>query len=52
MDGAVTARQTGWRHTYAGTQVGTYTIDGVDCEWWDIPTGTTVLMLDGSTKVR
>ena len=48
----MTARQTGWRHTYAGIHVGTYTIDGVDCEWWDIPTGTTVVMLDNTLKVK
>ena len=48
----MTARQTGWRHTYAGIHVGTYTMNDVSCEWWDIPAGTTVVMLDNTLKVR
>ena len=48
----MTARQTGWRETFAGISVGVYQYDGQECGWWDIPTGTTVHMLDGTTRTR
>ena len=43
----MTARQSWWRVTFAGISVGVYDFDGVSCEWWDLPPGVSVSMLDG-----